>query len=115
MLPFGIRQHDLLGYFDIGKRIRDALCAIHKPNKTGRASLYHDAGTSFTVFGFSSVFCGALTNCPRPVGPKRRTILLSSVHRMFLQFSLGLLTGSLANCVLFLGVVVGGGVFSLID
>ncbi|XP_052424719.1 band 4.1-like protein 1 isoform X3 [Carassius gibelio] len=57
--------------------------------------------TVFTVYcGLNSEFGGRLTNCLWPLDPKR-TILLSSVHKMFLHFSLGQLMCSLANCNLF--------------
>ena len=55
----------------------------------------------FRVYcGLNSVFGGRLTNCLRPLDPKR-TILLLSVHKMFLHFSLGLSACSLANCIFF--------------
>jgi len=58
----------------------------------------------FTVFtaycGLNSVFGGRLTNCLRPIDPKR-TILLSSVHKILCHFSLVQSMCSLANCILF--------------
>lgn len=58
--------------------------------------------TVFTVYcGLNSVFGGCLTNCLQPSDPKR-AILPSSVHKMFLHFSLGQSICSLANCILFI-------------
>lgn len=59
--------------------------------------------TVFTVYcGLNSVFGGCLTNCLRPSAPKRAILPSSSVHKMFLHFSLGQSICSLANCILFI-------------
>ena len=55
--------------------------------------------TLFRVYcGLNSEFGGRLMNCLWPLDPKR-TILLSSVHKLFLHFSLGQVMCSLANCI----------------
>ena len=57
--------------------------------------------TVFTVYcGLNSVFGGHLTICLWPLDPKR-TILLSSVHKMLRHFPLGQSLCSLKNCNLF--------------
>ena len=54
--------------------------------------------TVFTVYcGLNSVFAGRLTNCLWPLDPKR-TILLSSVHKILRHFFLGQSMCYLANC-----------------
>lgn len=86
----------------------DPWCAMnwHK-TAVGETCPCHDAcSTCFSVFtvfcGLSSEFGGCLKNWLRPRHPKR-AILLSSVHKMCLHFSLGraLLTCFLANCNFF--------------
>lgn len=102
---FSKRQYDLK-YFDISKLVHDPWYAINGTNTmVGETARYHEAcSTMFhslqSVLWLEFSVGGHLTRTLWPLDSKR-TILLSSVHKIFLHFSLSQVICSLANCILF--------------
>ena len=93
-----------LHFADVNVLIHDRFNPINRPYSITRKTLpYHNAGASvfdrfFVYIVLHSSFRGRLKKVPGPV-PPYNTILLSSVHNIFLHFSIGRLECSLANCM----------------
>lgn len=90
-----IRQHDLFRYCDICKLIHDPWYVRNRPNTTvWQTAPHHDACTTMfqglqSGLWLNSVFGGGhLTHRLQPLDPKS-TLLLLSVHKIFLRFPLG--------------------------